>query len=122
MPITHVRSADVPMQDFGAVRLHALAHPAAQHTDSIVLRATVAVGAEFPTHSHDRDEILVFLAGSARFTVGQETGTVAAGDLLVVPSGLNHTFAPIEDIDAIAILPAGTATFDPAGNLVEQRV
>lgn len=122
MSLTHVRSSEVPVQDFGAVRLFQLAHPAAQGTDNIVLRGQVAVGAEFPTHSHDRDEILVFLAGKARYTIGDETGTVEAGDVIVVPSRRNHTFAPLEDVDALAILPAGAATFDPEGTLIEQRV
>ncbi len=115
------RANDVPVQDFGGVKLYALANPA-QGAQHIVLRGLVAVGAEFPPHSHDHDEILVFNAGRAAYTIGEETGVVGAGDVVIVPAGSVHTFEALEDIDAVAILPAAALTFDPTGAVVEQRV
>lgn len=122
MPPTIIRASDVPLQDFGGVKLYSLASPSQGSADHVVLRGQVAVGAEFPAHSHDRDEILVFIAGRAAYTIGGEAGVVSEGDVVVVPAGAVHSFEALEDIDAIAILPAGALTFDPSGALIEQRV
>lgn len=119
---TIVRAADVPVQDFGGVKLVSLATAAIGATDATVLRGLVAVGAEFPTHSHDRQEVLVFVAGRAAYTIGDESGIVSAGDVVVVPAGALHTFEAIEDVDAIAVLPGGARTFAPDGSEIESRV
>jgi quercetin dioxygenase-like cupin family protein len=122
MPVTHIRSSDVPRQEFGGVRLASLSGPANGAESSIVLRGLVATGAEFPAHSHDHREILVFLAGKAAYTIGDEAGTVETGDVIFIPAGAVHSFEAKEDIDAIAVLPAGAKTFAPDGTLIEQRV
>lgn len=122
MPLTLVRSSDVPTQEFGGVRLSSLAGAANGADTSIVLRGLVPTGAEFPAHSHDHQEVICFLAGKAAWTVGGETGTIAAGDVILIPAGAVHSFEAQEDIDAIAVLPAGAKTFAPDGTLMEQRV
>ena len=90
--------------------------------DAIVLRGVVAVGAEFPTHSHDRQEVLVIVSGTASYTIGDEQGVVSGGDVVIVPAGALHSFEAIEDIDAIAVLPGRARTFAPDGSEIESRV
>ena len=121
MPIV-ISHADVPVQSFGGVTLFSLANPALGADDAIVLRGVVAVGAEFPTHSHDRQEVLVIVSGTASYTIGDEQGVVSGGDVVIVPAGALHTFEAIEDIDAIAVLPGGARTFAPDGSEIESRV
>jgi len=116
------RQAQVPVQDFGSVRLTAVAGPANGAQHCIVLRGQVAVGADFPAHSHDREEVLYFLAGSAGYAIGAEPGTVEAGDVVLVPAGALHRFDARDDVDAIAVLPIDAKTFAPDGSLMEQRV
>ena len=46
---------------------------------------------------HAEDEAYVVLAGSGRFTAGDDTRNVAAGDVLFVPAGVPHRFHDIEE-------------------------
>lgn len=44
---------------------------------------------------HTEDEAYVVLAGASRFTAGEETRAVAAGDTIFVPAGVPHRFHDI---------------------------
>jgi quercetin dioxygenase-like cupin family protein len=47
-----------------------------------------------PQHRHARhDEGFYVIAGTARFTVGEETHEVEAGSFVIIPPGAPHTFA-----------------------------
>ena len=46
---------------------------------------------------HTEDEAYVVLAGRSRFTAGEETRDVAAGDTIFVPAGVPHRFHDITD-------------------------
>ena len=48
-------------------------------------------------HPHTEDEVYVVLAGSARFTAGDATRDVAAGDTLFVPAHEPHRFHDIAE-------------------------
>ena len=80
-----------------------------------MIRGIVTAGGTFPAHSHDREEVLCFLSGAGTFTIGDETGSVSAGDVIVVLAGALHMFEATEDLDAIGGAPAGTKTFAPDG-------
>jgi mannose-6-phosphate isomerase-like protein (cupin superfamily) len=43
-------------------------------------------------HTHPYDEILVMQEGEATCVVGDETGVLHAGDIVVVPAGTPHSF------------------------------
>jgi mannose-6-phosphate isomerase-like protein (cupin superfamily) len=43
-------------------------------------------------HSHDREEIIVFVRGSAVAVLEGERTEVGAGDVVVIPPGTLHTF------------------------------
>lgn len=113
MTVSHL--ADVETQHAEGWFLQVLASPASGATDVVVMRGGVEVGGSFPAHSHDRQEVLLILAGAGVYTIGEESGTVAAGDTVVVEAGLLHTFEATEDIEAIAILPNGARTFAADG-------
>lgn len=112
-----IRASDIPRLDRGGVVMSPLATPAQGATDVLVLRGTVDPGLEFPAHSHDRQEVLVLLRGSAQATIGTDELGVEAGDVLIIPAGNVHTFAALggERLEAIGIAPAGTRTFLPNG-------
>lgn len=87
----------------------------------IVLRGKVEPGAAFPAHSHDREEVLIFLAGSGRAKLGGEEERVVAGDVAIVPANTVHEFAAAggEALQAIGILPAGARMFSPDGEEIQ---
>jgi pimeloyl-ACP methyl ester carboxylesterase/quercetin dioxygenase-like cupin family protein len=57
-----------------------------------------------PQHRHDRhDEGFYVVAGTARFTVGEEAYEAPAGTLVMIPPGAPHTFANDSDEPVILL-------------------
>jgi mannose-6-phosphate isomerase-like protein (cupin superfamily) len=56
----------------------------------------LAAGAVDAQSPHAEDEVYVVLDGRARFTAGDATQTVEAGDTLFVAAGVPHRFHDIE--------------------------
>ena len=52
-------------------------------------------GVEVPLHVHPYGEILEVVAGEARITLGEETVTAGAGQMVLIPSGTRHGFASV---------------------------
>jgi len=50
------------------------------------------VGDEGAVHTHDVDHILVMRSGRMRWTVANETIDSGAGDVIVAPAGVDHSF------------------------------
>jgi quercetin dioxygenase-like cupin family protein len=84
-------------------------------SETVVLRGVVTAGGSFPAHSHDHEEVLYFLSGAGTYAIAGETGSVSAGDVIVVPPRAVHASEATEDLDAIGVLPAGAKTFAPDG-------
>jgi len=63
-----------------------------------------------PLHRHDYEEIFVVHAGRGTYTVGDVTVEAAAGDVVLVPSGVPHRFAnqSSETLSHTAIHATGT--------------
>ena len=58
-----------------------------------VIRHWAPFGDSPPLHIHDtEDEVFHLFSGVMRFTVGGETVTIQAGDTIVAPKGVEHTF------------------------------
>jgi quercetin dioxygenase-like cupin family protein len=114
---TLINAADIPQLDRGGVVMSPLATPEQGAQEAIVVRGRVAPGLEFPAHSHDRQEVLVFLAGSARGIVGGTEYRIQAGDVLLIPPHAVHSFEATGGgtLEAIGITPSGTRTFRPDG-------
>jgi mannose-6-phosphate isomerase-like protein (cupin superfamily) len=68
----------------------------AGHTQVVAM--TLQAGEDIGAEVHpDNDQVLIFTEGTARAEVGGETRDVAAGDLVVVPSGTQHNFTNTGD-------------------------
>jgi quercetin dioxygenase-like cupin family protein len=52
-------------------------------------------------HSHPHEQIVYILAGELRFVVGEEEAIVRAGDMLVVPPGIEHWAETVGDEPAL---------------------
>jgi quercetin dioxygenase-like cupin family protein len=57
-------------------------------------------------HRHPYDETFIVEAGSATFTVGDETLELSAGQIAVVPANTPHKFVSGEGFRLISISPA----------------
>ena len=59
---------------------------------TLLFLETDEIGAGPPLHVHDYDEIFVIRQGRARFTVGEESFEVEAGDVVFGPAHVPHRF------------------------------
>jgi quercetin dioxygenase-like cupin family protein len=50
-----------------------------------------SAGFEFPTHEHETDETLLIVEGEISFQAGDDKGTCASGDRLLLPRGTRHS-------------------------------
>jgi quercetin dioxygenase-like cupin family protein len=57
-------------------------------------------------HTHPYDETFIVEAGSATFTVGDESFELGAGQIAVVPAGMPHKFVSGEGFRLISIAPS----------------
>jgi quercetin dioxygenase-like cupin family protein len=109
------RSADIPAQVSPGFELRFVGTPDTGASECLLLRGIVSPGGIFPPHSHDREEVLYFLSGSGTYTIGDDSGSISAGDVVVIPAGALHSFEVTETLDALGALHAGTKTFAADG-------
>ena len=107
------RASDIPAQDSGGTRVQFVATPENGASESVLLRGVLGAGGGFAAHSHDHEEIFYCLSGSCTYEIAGESGSLSAGDVVVIPAGVVHAFHVDEELDAVAVLPAGYKTFAP---------
>lgn len=75
-----------PYEIFPGVRLNAFGGE-----QMLLCRVTYEPGKEVQRHSHEHTEqLMVILDGSVTITVGDETKTVSAGDVVCINRGVEH--------------------------------
>jgi quercetin dioxygenase-like cupin family protein len=57
-------------------------------------------------HTHPYDETFIVEAGSATFTIADETHDLRAGQIAVVPAGTPHKFVSGEGFRLISVIPS----------------
>jgi quercetin dioxygenase-like cupin family protein len=67
---------------------------------------TFAPGTGPSLHRHPYDETFIVEAGSATFTIGDESMELGAGQIIVVPAGTPHRFVSGEGFRVISIAPS----------------
>ncbi len=115
--IVRVRDAafiETPGGNFGA----AIATPSRDATEVSVIRQRQMPGGVNPLHSHDREEVMVVLAGSVTVAVAGQQQDVGAGDAVIVPAQTPHavTNAGSEPADWLLVAPAGVRFFHANGD------
>src|SRR5690606_35909696 len=71
---------------------------------TVLFYSTAEIGAGPRLHVHPYDELFIIRRGRARFTVGGEELEACAGEVVLGPRGLPHTFVnlgpePLETVD-----------------------
>jgi quercetin dioxygenase-like cupin family protein len=65
---------------------------------AMLARIVLRKGAIVPMHSHENEQIAYILEGALRFTMGDgRVLTLAAGEVLVIPSNMPHQAEALED-------------------------
>lgn len=80
-----------------------------------VIRQRQAPGGGNPPHTHDREEVMVLLAGTLDVTLGSATHTLHTGDTLVIPAGATHQLRAGEPAEWLLIAPAGYRFYRESG-------
>ena len=60
-------------------------------------------GAQVPMHSHESEQLVYVLQGALRCRVGGEDLTLREGEVLHIPSGVEHQAEAIEDTFELAM-------------------
>jgi quercetin dioxygenase-like cupin family protein len=77
-------------------------HRRSFNSDRLTLaRFTIARGAVVPVHKHEQEQISSVISGALRFQVGGREVLVRAGELLQIPSWVEHGVDAVEDSEVI---------------------
>ena len=68
-----------------------------------VARFELGRGGIVPSHSHEAEQMTCLLSGVLKFTAGGKDVVMKAGDVLQIPSWLEHSVEVIEDATAIDV-------------------
>jgi mannose-6-phosphate isomerase-like protein (cupin superfamily) len=74
---------------------------------SVIHNDDMAPGSGPELHLHPYEEVFLILEGEAMFTLGDETRVARAGDFLIAPPGVPHSFkntgsGPLRTVDVHA--------------------
>jgi quercetin dioxygenase-like cupin family protein len=72
-----------------------------------------------PPHSHDTEEVVHFLKGSGRATVGDRELRYQPGDTLILPPAQMHQIFADTDSEYVAALPIGGTVRLPDGQVID---
>jgi quercetin dioxygenase-like cupin family protein len=95
----------------------ALATPSRGASEVSVIRQRQQPGGNNPAHTHDREEVIVVLAGSVTVTLNGDVVTLGPGDTIIVPPHVLHQLenAGSEPADWLLVAPAGVGFFHANG-------
>lgn len=72
-----------------------------------------------PPHSHDLEEIVLFLKGSGRATIADSELRYQAGDTLILPPGRVHQIFAETDSEFVSATPIGGTVRLPDGAVLD---
>ena len=115
-----IRNSSIPASGSPGMFAGSLATPRRGATEVSVIRQRQEPGATNPFHYHNREEVMVQLAGTVSVLVGDERVEVAPGDTLIIPSQTVHQIENTDQVEAewLLIGPSGMQFFLPNGQEV----
>ena len=78
------------------------------HSDGLMIcEITLEQGSTIAAHAHPHEQITYIISGRCRYTVGEQTREVAAGDSVLIPGNVSHSIVVLETMKVIdAFSPA----------------
>jgi quercetin dioxygenase-like cupin family protein len=67
----------------------------------MIVRVSARSGAHAAAHEHPHEQIVFVISGRMEFRIGDETRTMRAGDVAVIPGGAEHEARFPEDTELI---------------------
>ena len=104
---------ETPGGNFGA----GIATPSRGSTEVSVIHQRQTPGGSNPLHTHDREEVIVVIAGEITVAGSGEPVRLAQGDSLIVPARQGHRIenSGVEPAEWLLIAPAGIRFFHENG-------
>jgi len=72
-----------------------------------------------PPHSHDTEEVVLFLKGSGRATVADREVRYQSGDTLILPAGQVHQIFAETESEFVGAMPIGGTVRLPDGVVID---
>ena len=115
-----IRNLHIPASGTPGMFAGSLATPRRGATEVSVIRQRQEPGATNPSHYHNREEVMVQLAGTVTVLVGDERVEIAPGDTLIIPAQKVHQIENTDQVEAewLLIGPSGIQFFLPNGEEV----
>ncbi len=82
---------------------------------------SVKAGARAAAHKHEHEQIFVMLKGRMEFRLGGETRSVGAGEIAVIPGGVEHEAYWPEDTEVIDVFAPPREDFLAGGTPAYMR-
>ena len=78
------------------------------HSENLmVCEITLEQGSVIAAHAHPHEQITYMISGKCRYTVGEETKEVSAGDSVLIPGDVMHSIVVLETMKVVdAFSPA----------------
>jgi mannose-6-phosphate isomerase-like protein (cupin superfamily) len=116
MNVVHASESEfieTPGSNFGV----AVATPTRGAAEVSVIRQRQLPGGANPPHTHDREEVMVILAGEITMRIDDRSIELGPNDAAIVPPGTMHSIenASSEPAEWLLIAPAGVRFFHANG-------
>lgn len=107
------QTLETPNGNFGT----SLATPNIGAHDVSVIRQRQLPGGFNPIHTHDREEVMILIAGGVTLSSGEERVVLSAGDTVIIPANTPHRLDNTGDTDAewLIISAAGVRFYRETG-------
>ena len=82
------------------------------HSDDLmVCEITLEQGSVIAGHAHPHEQITYIISGRCRYTVGEETREVGAGDSVLIPGNVSHSIVILETMKVIDVFSPAREDF-----------
>ena len=82
------------------------------YSDSLMIcEITLEKGSVIAAHAHPHEQITYILSGKCRYTVGEETREVGAGDSVLIPGNVMHSIVILDTMKVIDVFTPAREDF-----------
>jgi quercetin dioxygenase-like cupin family protein len=107
MSIKHVRDVVADIVDSGVNTTIQVLVSSQEGPNFAMRRFVMGIGGGIPKHTNTVEHEQYILQGHARIGIGDQTFEVRAGDVVIIPEGIQHWYQNLEDknFEFLCIIP-----------------